>query len=422
MAKGLLNGVLRHLRRAALLCEGADLTDGELLECYLARRDEAAFESLLLRHGPMVLGVCRRVLRNEADAHDAFQATFLVFVRKAGSIVPRARVGNWLHGVAHKTALKARAMNRLRRAKERQAAVPPDPPSAGALQEVLAMLDEALGRLPAKYRAPVVLCHLEEKSLQEAARQLGCPQGTVASRLARAREMLAKRLAGRGQTLGAGALGAALAQGVAPPAVRAALFSSTVQAATAVASGRAATAGLIAPEVVALTEGVLRTMLLTKLKTLTAGVLALALLGAGVTYGTLQAGQKGAKGEAQSAPAAAKEDKAKSDKELLQGTWVPKSGEKNGAKWSEEQLKKWGQLVFADDKVTREAAEQREGAYTIDPDKKPKEMDLFTEANTWKAIYELKGTTLTLALRFGDDRPTEFDSQGALLIVFEKKK
>src|SRR5262249_22685610 len=146
MAKGLFDGVLRHLRRAAVLCEGADLTDGELLECYLARRDEAAFESLLLRHGPMVLGVCRRVLRNEADAHDAFQATFLVFVRKAGPIVPRARVGNWLYGVAHKTALKAQAMNRQRRAREQQA-VPPVRPPDDAVRELLDLLDEALSRL-----------------------------------------------------------------------------------------------------------------------------------------------------------------------------------------------------------------------------------------------------------------------------------
>ena len=163
-------------------------------------------------------------------------------------------------------------------------------------------------------------------------------------------------------------------------------------------------------------------MLLTKLKTLTAGVLALALLGAGVTYGTLRAAQKDAKGEGKSAPAAAKEEKAKSDKELLQGTWVPKSGEKNGAKWSEEQLKKWGQLVFTEDKVAREGNEPREGGYTIDPEKKPKEMDLFTDGNTWKAIYELKGTTLTLALKFGEQRPTELDSQGGLLMVFEKQK
>src|SRR5262249_51660403 len=108
MATGQLGRVVRHLRKAALLPGGADLADGELLESFLARRDEAAFTALVQRHGPMVLGVCRRVLKNQADAEDAFQATFLVLVRKATSVVPRAWVGNWLYGVAHNTALKAR--------------------------------------------------------------------------------------------------------------------------------------------------------------------------------------------------------------------------------------------------------------------------------------------------------------------------
>src|ERR1700687_3261978 len=118
MATGQLTGVLRHLRRATLLAEGAAQSDGELLERYLSERDDAAFEAILKRHGAMVLGVCRRILRNEADAHDAFQATFIVFVRKATSIHPRGMVGNWLYGVAHKTSLKAKAMNRQRSAKE----------------------------------------------------------------------------------------------------------------------------------------------------------------------------------------------------------------------------------------------------------------------------------------------------------------
>src|SRR6516162_1206602 len=99
MAANAVNGVIRRLRRAALQRDAAALTDGELLEQYLAGRDEVAFEVLLRRHGAMVLGVCRRILRNEADAEDTFQATFLVFVRKAASIQPRAMVGNWLHGV-----------------------------------------------------------------------------------------------------------------------------------------------------------------------------------------------------------------------------------------------------------------------------------------------------------------------------------
>src|SRR3954470_22900555 len=109
--------VAQDLRRSLLRGERTGLTDGELLECFVCKRDEAAFEVLVRRHGPMVFGVCRRILRAEADAEDAFQATFLVLVRKAASVRPRARVGNWLHGVATNTALKARAMNQRRRAK-----------------------------------------------------------------------------------------------------------------------------------------------------------------------------------------------------------------------------------------------------------------------------------------------------------------
>src|SRR5262245_18854203 len=109
MATGQTGNVLRHLRRAALLSDGSDLTDGQLLECFLTRREEAAFAALVRRHGPMILGVCRRVLRNTHDAEDAFQATFLVLVRKAASLLPRETIGNWLYGVAYHTALKVRA-------------------------------------------------------------------------------------------------------------------------------------------------------------------------------------------------------------------------------------------------------------------------------------------------------------------------
>jgi RNA polymerase sigma factor (sigma-70 family) len=417
MATGDLGGVVRRLRRTALLNGGAGLTDGELLECYLARRDEAAFEALLLRHGPMVLAVCRRVLGNEADAHDAFQATFLVFLRKAASIARRQTLANWLYGVARKTALKAGALNRLRRAKERQAvrapwAAPPD--DSG--QEPLTLLDEAISRLPDRYRGPVVLCALEGKPLKEAARQLGCPPGTVASRLARARVLLARRLKREGLPLAAGALTTALARGAAPAGVPTALVVSTVKAATEVAAGNAAAAGGISAAAAALTEGVLKAMRTTKLKVATAVLLAAAVLGTGglLAYRGLGAPRQ----EVQ----AAKEQKAKSDREALQGTWVIKSGEKRGEKLSPEGLKAWEEMVFDGDTVTRDGPERREGKYTLDPGKKPREIDLFTEANALKGIYELKGTTLRLALRFGAERPTAFDSEEGLLLVFEKKK
>ena len=263
---GPMTGLPWHLRRLALLHVSAAITDGELLECYIRRRDEAAFEALVRRHGPMVLGVCRRILLNAADAEDAFQATFLVLVRKAASVVPRALVGNWLYGVAHNTAIKAKAMNSKRRTKERQAAQRTRPGLAPEGGQLLAALDEELGRLPEKYRAPIVLCELEGRTVKEVARHLGWPQGTVAGRLARARLMLTKRLAQRGLALPAGALAAALAQGAASAGVPNAVVVSTLKAAAMVAAGQAAAPGVISARVAALTEGVLRTMLLSKLK------------------------------------------------------------------------------------------------------------------------------------------------------------
>src|SRR5262245_63623053 len=143
-------GFLQRLRRAALRQDGGGLADGELLERYLHHREPAAFEALGRRHGPTVWRVCRRILANEADAEDAFQATFLVLARKAGTVVPRAMVGNWLYGVAQKTALCARTMNLKRRAQEKRAGERPRPAAPPEDQgELQALLDEELNRLPA---------------------------------------------------------------------------------------------------------------------------------------------------------------------------------------------------------------------------------------------------------------------------------
>jgi RNA polymerase sigma factor (sigma-70 family) len=269
------------LRGLALGQGCAELTDGQLLELFLSRRDDVSFEALLRRHGPMVLGVCRRILRNEADAEDAFQATFLVLVRKAASIVPRGMVGNWLYGVAHNTARKAKAMNSKRRARERAAGTRPRPePPADDWQKLYAVLDDELSRLPEKYRAPIVLCELEGKPIKEAARQLGWAQGTLAGRLSRGRRLLAGRVARHGLTLSAGVL-AALAAGPASAGVPAALFDSTVQAAAAVAAGQAAAAGVVPAHVALLTEGVVKSMFLTKMKIVTALALVALALGTG---------------------------------------------------------------------------------------------------------------------------------------------
>jgi RNA polymerase sigma factor (sigma-70 family) len=285
MPSGELTSVLRHLRRTALLSESAAQTDGDLLNRYLIERDDAAFEALLGRHGAMVLGVCRRILGNEADAHDAFQATFLVFVRKAASIQPRGMVGNWLYGVAQRTSLRARAINRQRQANARWSATPMlrDPSRDQAQMEINDLLDQELSHLPDKYRAPVVLCGLEGRSLQEAARQLDCPAGTVASRLARGRELLAKRLARQGLALSGTALATSLAQQAAAAGVPAALYASTAQAASALAFGPALAAGIISSEVLTLMEGTVRTMVFSKLQWVAVICLSLSLAGGGGT-------------------------------------------------------------------------------------------------------------------------------------------
>src|SRR5258708_5590664 len=192
------HGVLDRLRRT-LYGDGGALTDGQLLDAFAAG-EEGAFEALLKRHGPMVLGVCRRVLRHEADAEDAFQATFLVLFRKAATLRRPEPLSNWLYGVAFRTALNAKSAAAKRRAKEearRQMAVP-QPLAGDAWREVQAVLDQELSGLPEYYRVPIVLCDLEGKPRKDAARQLGWPSGTLASRLVRGRVLLAKRLTRHG--------------------------------------------------------------------------------------------------------------------------------------------------------------------------------------------------------------------------------
>jgi RNA polymerase sigma factor (sigma-70 family) len=281
MATGQLSGFIRHLRRAALLPDGGGMMDGQLLECFITRRDEAAFAALVRRHGPMVLGVCRRVLGNHHDAEDAFQAAFLVLARKATSIGQRELLGNWLYGAAYRAALEAKAARR--RVKERQVSAMPEP-EAPAQPEVSLdlrpVLDQELSRLPDKYRAPLVLCDLEGRTRRDVARQLNIPAGTLSGRLTTARRLLAKRLARHGLAVSGGALAATLSQNGASACVPSPLVGSTVKAAVLSAAGQAAPAGLVSAKVAALTEGVLKSMLLSKLK------IAAAVLLVGVLAGT----------------------------------------------------------------------------------------------------------------------------------------
>jgi RNA polymerase sigma factor (sigma-70 family) len=263
-------------------------SDEQLLERYVTRRDEGAFGCLLKRYGGMVLHVCRRVLHHPQDAEDAFQATFLLLARNAKSIRKREAVASWLYGVAYRLAVKTKTRNARRQAKEKQAVSKPqaDVGLEAAWRELQAVLDEELHRLPVKYQAPLVLCYLEGKTHEEAARQLGWPLGTVRGRVARAREVLKSRLARRGLALPAAALATVLAANVAR-AVPAKLFGATWKAALASAAGGQAPAGLVTAEAVALAEGGLTAMTATHLKLGLALFLALGVATAGA--GTLAA-------------------------------------------------------------------------------------------------------------------------------------
>jgi len=275
-----LSFFIRRLRGSMGATHSGGLSDAQLLDRWVALRDEAAFEVLLWRHGPMILGVCRRLLRNAADVEDAFQAVFLLLVRKAAAIRRRESVAAWLYQVAYRVALQARERSARRNAREtdgveRLAVDAPDDVDARDLRVVL---DDEINQLPTKYRTPFIRCYLEGCTNEEAAVEMKCPVGTIHSRLAWARERLRSRLVRRSVTLTAAGLTALLAQGIASAAMLAALGEMTLRAALAYATFSAAAPGVSAGAV-ALTKGVLRTMLLAKLKLGVAVLLALTLCG-----------------------------------------------------------------------------------------------------------------------------------------------
>jgi RNA polymerase sigma factor (sigma-70 family) len=327
-----MSTMLHRLRKAALLAGGAKLADAELLRRFVGGRDQAALELLVRRHGPMVWGVCCRVLAVRQDAEDAFQATFLVLLRRAGSIRSGELLANWLYGVARQTALKARATARRRGARERQVVVMPEretgrqrPP-----EDLLLFLEEELGRLPEKYRTALVLCDLEGMTRQEACRHLGCPEGTVASRLVRARALLALRLRRRGLVVSAGALAATLARETASAGVPAALLTCTIKAVSLIAAGKTVDFGVCSAQAATLTEGVLKTMFRTKIRSalVMLGLLAPAALGtvSSASYLLPAWGEQPPRSSAKVPQNARRPSpgpvKPRTDTDKLQGTWV----------------------------------------------------------------------------------------------------
>jgi RNA polymerase sigma factor (sigma-70 family) len=301
-------GFVRHIRTLVSRQANGILPDQQLLESLLTQRSEASFAALVRRHGPMVLGVCRRVLRHTQDAEDAFQATFLVLARKAASIRKHESLGSWLHGVARHTAQRLKAKTARRVSHESRLTGRPAGDSIDDLtwRELRGVLDEELQRLPEKYRAPLVLCYLEGKTQDEAARQLDWSKGTFRRRLEQGRDALGLRLTQRGLALSAVLTVPLLVGTTARAMVPSLLVEDTVRAGLALASGRG-TAGLVSAQVAALLEGGANTLLTAKAKTAVVLLAALALAAGGVlTHQTLKADPTAPPSEsppAQTAPA-----------------------------------------------------------------------------------------------------------------------
>ncbi len=274
MATGKDSAAVNRIQRRIGAEAVAGLPEWQLVERFATTGDESAFEAIVARFGPMILGVCRRVLSDEADVDDAFQATFFVLVRKSRTLGRSVALGHWLYGVAYRVALRARADARRRHSRERFGAPvecrPQHYEDDPARFEIAGVLDAELSRLPAKYRAPVVLCYFEGLTHEEAALRLGWPVGSVKGRLARARDLLRHRLTRRGLTLATGAVATALSvQAVAVPI---ALGRRTCRAAVQLASGKVA-GGAVAASVALLLRQELRSLFLASCKTVGAGVL-----------------------------------------------------------------------------------------------------------------------------------------------------
>lgn len=406
-----LTGLVGHVRR---LSQDVGLTDAQLLDAYLTRRDEAAFECLVWRHGPAVLGACRRILQNESDAEDAFQATFLVLIRKGNSLRPHDPIGAWLYGVACNVAKKSRADTERRRAKDLSLSQRPQPEPIDL--DLRPAIDFELNRLPEKYRAAVVLCELEEQPIADAAVQLGWPQGTVASRLARGRELLGKRLIRHGIGLST-LVGVSLSGESVAGVMRAVRESGGV-------SHR-------------LADTLVRSMFVAKLKTAAVATLCVAIfLIAGVTW-RMAASEKGDPPKQPDPPKKAPE---KSDPpkpanplvgrwKIIKQTYNGESNEPPGIRrvWISDQIIHFTGIGLLSPLYS----------WKVDSNASPATLDLTEESvdsrqpDKVSAIYKLDGDKLAIAMHHvpmygvpGNNklagRPKDFDAKDTLVLNFER--
>jgi RNA polymerase sigma factor (sigma-70 family) len=345
MAKENLNVLLKRLTRGLASEALNDLSDEQLLEQFIGQGKDAAFETIVRRHGPMVYRVCWRMLRHTEDAEDAFQATFLLLAKKASSIRKRASLASWLHGVAARSASKTQAQSALRSRHEKKVpTIPSVPTDEAGWKEVRSLLDDELQALPDKHRLPLILCYLEGRTQDEAADQLGWSTTTLRRRLDEARMALGRRLDRRGVILSAALCGLLFTDCASWAAVPPRLIVSTIDAAVQVAAGHAVT-GVVSAKVAAITEGLMKTMVVSKLK-IAAAVMLIALAGLGTSVIMAQA---------DAMPPAKQEP-------VAQVAEAPAPANKQAAKeegGAHQQLQKWTWNVVAVDDVGKSISLQR---------------------------------------------------------------
>jgi len=426
MASRAVHPVLRFIRSLAPWGDG-EAPDEDLLARFAADRDQAAFAALMRRHGPMVLGVCARVLGDTPAAEDAFQATFIVLARRAPSVSRPELLANWLYGVAYRTALKARVGAARRRAAERQVGpVTGTDPLDGLRRELWQALDDELNRLPEKYRVPLVLCYLDGQTHEQAARHLGCPRKTVTTRLARGCQRLRARLTRRGVALSAVALAAALSESA--RAMPAALLERTIQAAAS---------GAVPAGIAALAREVLMSMFISKLKLVTMLLLAAGVFGAAAVAvirpapAEERAQEKKAAPRAPAAPAAPADAAAKEEREALQGAWEGQSAEHDGKALPDEEIKKMRVSIKGDRMLMIPGGEWTPLTFKLDPAKSPKVLYTAPTEGREKGrvlpiIYKLDKEADTLTLCFdakdGKAMPKDFAAKkgsGLMLLVLK---
>ena len=432
-----------------------DHSDRQLVERTLAKRDEAAFQAIVHRHGPMVYRVCWRVLLHAQDAEDAFQATFLVLAQRLRTVRKRDSLASWLHGVARRVALKANAQSAGQRRHEHEASLPETVlPDDVTWKELRSALDAELGALPEKWRLPLILCYLEGRTQDEAASQLAWSKSRL-RRLEEAREALGRRLNGRGIVCPAALSAILLSDCLASAAPG--LVASTVEAGAGVAAGKTvATAASV--KVAALTQGVLKAMWITKLKTATAVLLILGMVAFG---GGLYMREMGAAGQHVKAgqddvqppnrqadplkkegdePKKAAPDKKKkfeADMKKLQGTWTTVTATKDGTERKEE---KGVELEFRGETVIiREPARKDALVLSIRPsvfpggdlafwdDRPPisstegRSRGTDTALGFTYGIFKIEGDTLTLCIQSSFSSPEDFSDKNQVLWVLKRK-